>query len=52
MKLRGVEVRKTVRRRPDRTRFAEVTWEALSVVSLILSSIGHMRRDVHQTSDG
>src|SRR5258705_3756765 len=39
VKLRGVEVRETVGRRLYRTRPAEVTWEALSVVSLILSSI-------------
>src|SRR4029077_7933203 len=34
-----------------RTRLAEVTWEALSVVSLILSSVWHVGRDVHQTGD-
>jgi hypothetical protein len=48
-KLRGVEVSETVCRLLYRSRLAEVTWEALSVVSLILSSIWHVGRDVHQT---
>jgi hypothetical protein len=30
-------------------RLAEVTWEALSIASLTLSSIWHVGRDVHQT---
>jgi hypothetical protein len=51
MKLCGVEVSETVCRLLYRT-IAEVTWEALSVVSLIFSSVWHMRRDVHQSSDG
>src|SRR5882762_6929024 len=51
MKLRGVEVSETVCRLLYRTRLAEVTGEALSVVSLILSSIWHVGRDVHQTGD-
>jgi hypothetical protein len=34
-----------------RSRFAEVTWEALSVVSLILSGIWHMGRDIHQSGN-
>src|ERR1700680_4947866 len=51
IKLRGVEVSETVCRLHDRTRLAEVTWKTLSVVSLILPSIGHVGSDVHQTSD-
>src|ERR1700694_1604030 len=39
MKLRGVKVSKTVRCLLDRVRLAEVTREALSVISLILSSV-------------
>jgi hypothetical protein len=39
MKLRRVEVSETVRRLLCRTGLAEIAWEALSVVSLILSSI-------------
>src|SRR6267143_7291103 len=49
MKLRGVEVSETVCRLLYRVRLAEVTGEALSVVSLILSSIWHVGSDVHQT---
>src|SRR5438270_13811212 len=52
MKLHWIEVRETVGGLLYRTRFAEITWEALSVVSFVLSSIGHVGRDVHQTSDG
>src|SRR5712664_152293 len=52
MKLRGVEVRETVCGLLDRARLAEVAGEALSVVSLIFSSVGHVGRDVHQTNDG
>jgi len=51
MKLRGVEVSETVCRLLDRTKLAEITWEALSIVSLVLSSVWHMRRDVHQTGN-
>src|SRR5467141_3088854 len=49
MKLRGVEVSETVCRLLYCARLAEVAWEAFSVVSLILSSIGHVGRDVHQS---
>src|SRR6266478_2208744 len=49
MKLRRVEVSETVCSLLYRSRLAEVTWEALSVVSLILSSIWHVGSDVHQT---
>src|SRR6267143_701285 len=51
MKLCGVEVSETVCRLLYRTRLAEVTWEALSVVRLVLSSVWHVGRDVHQTGD-
>ena len=51
MKLRGVEVSEAVCRLLYRTRLAEVTWEALSVVSLVLSSIWHVGRDVHQSDN-
>ncbi len=47
MKLCGVKVNETVSRLLYRSRLAEVTWETLSVVSLILSSIRHVGRDVH-----
>src|SRR5713101_8114517 len=51
MKLRGVEVSETVWSFLYRGRLAEVTWEALSVVSLVLSSVWHVGRDVHQTGN-
>src|SRR6266478_7874553 len=51
MKLRRVEVSETVRRLLYRSRLAEVTWEALPVVSLILSRIWHVGRDVDQTNN-
>src|SRR6266436_4111337 len=46
MKLRGVEISETVCRLLYRSRFAEVTWETFSVVSLILARIWHVGRDV------
>src|SRR5712671_3648322 len=52
MKLRGIKVSKSIRRLLDRTRLAEVTRESFSVVSLILASIRHVSRDVHQPGDG
>jgi len=52
LKMRGIEVGETVCRFLYRTRFAEVTWEALAVVSLVLSGIWHVGRNVHQTGDG
>jgi len=52
LKMRGIEVGETVCRFLYRTRFAEVTREALAVVSLILSGIWHVGRNVHQTSNG
>src|SRR5205823_11447326 len=48
MKLRGVEVSETVCRFLYRSRLAEVTWEALSIVGLILSRIRHVSRDIDQ----
>src|SRR5882724_6479876 len=47
MKLRGVEVSETVCCFLYRRRFAQITWESLSVVSLILSRIRHVSRDVN-----
>jgi hypothetical protein len=49
MKLRGVEVSEPVCRFLCRRRFAEVTRESLSIVSLILSIVWHVGRDVDQT---
>jgi len=39
MKLRGVEVRETICGFPYSTRLAEITWDALSIASLALSSV-------------
>jgi len=52
MKLRRVEISEIVCRLLYRTRLAQVTWEALPVVSLVLSRVGHVRRDVYKTGDG
>src|SRR5712675_3670117 len=41
MELGGIEVRETICRLLYRTRLAEVTREALSVVRFVLSSVGH-----------
>src|SRR6266404_7808691 len=51
MKLHGVEVSETVGRFLYRRRLAEVTWEALSIVGFILSSIRHVGRDVYQSGN-
>src|SRR5882672_9095639 len=51
MKLRGVKVGETLCRLLYRTRLAEVAWEALSVVRLVLASVWHVSRDVHQTGN-
>ena len=51
MKFCGVEVRETVHGLLYCARFTELTWEALSIVCLILSSVGHVRRDVHQSDN-
>jgi hypothetical protein len=47
MELRGVEVRKTICRLLYRARLAEVTREALAIVGFVLSSVWHVRRNVH-----
>src|SRR6267142_3875810 len=46
-----VEISETVSRLLYRSRLAKVTWEAFSDVSLILSSIRHVGRDVHQSGN-
>src|SRR4030095_9909604 len=51
MKLRGVNVSETVNRFLYRSRLAEVTWESFSVVSLTLSGIWHVGRDVDQSGN-
>jgi len=51
MKMGGVEISKPVYSLLYRSRLAEVTWKALPVVSLILSSIWHVGRDVNQSRD-
>jgi hypothetical protein len=48
VKLHEVEVSETVCRLLYRNRLAEVTWEALSVVSLVLSGAWHVGRNVQQ----
>src|SRR6267154_4638389 len=52
MKLGGIEVRETICRLLYRTRLAEVTREALSVVRFVLSSVWHVRCNIHQSSNG
>src|ERR1700688_185096 len=51
MKLLGVEVRETVCGLLDRARLAQVAEEALSIIRLVLPSIGHVGSDVHQSGD-
>jgi hypothetical protein len=51
MKLGGVEVSETVSCLLYRIGLAEVTWEALSIVRLILSGIRHVGRDVDQSGN-
>src|SRR5512132_3671716 len=51
MKLRGVEISETVCCLLYRCRFAQITWESLSVVSFILSRIRHVSRDVNQSGN-
>src|SRR5262249_31857990 len=51
MKLRGVEVSEAVWRRLYRIGLAKITRKALSVVSLTLSSIWHVGRDVDQSDN-
>jgi len=52
VKLRVVEVGEAVWRLLYRTRLAEVAWEAFPVVNLVLSSVWHVGRDVHQAHHG
>src|SRR6266446_759848 len=52
VKLRGIEVSKTVCCFLYRGRLTEVTREALSDISLIFSNIWHVGRDVDQSGDG
>ena len=52
MKLRRIEVSETICRLLYRTRLAEVTREALSVVRFVLSSVWHVRCNVHQSGNG
>src|SRR6266566_3317278 len=51
MKLPWVEVSGAVCRLLCRLRLAEVAWEVLSIVSLILSSMWHVGCDVHQSGN-
>src|ERR1700689_3530045 len=51
MKLGRVDIGEAVRRFLYGARFGEVAREALSVVRLVLSSVWHVRRDVHQTNN-
>src|SRR5580700_91917 len=51
MKLSRIDIRETVRSFLYGARFGQVAWETLSVVSLILSSIWHVRRDVYQSDN-
>ena len=51
MELRGIEVSETICRLLYRSRLAEVTGETFSIVSLIISRIRHVGRDVDQTNN-
>src|SRR6476660_3598711 len=51
MKLRGIQISKTVSRILYRVRLAKVTWEAFPVVSLTLTNIRHVGCDIYQTSN-
>src|SRR6266851_4511092 len=51
MELRGVKISEAISCLLYRSRLAEVTWEALSVVSLILSSVWHVGCNVHQSGN-
>src|SRR5438105_9806855 len=51
MKLRGIEISETVRGLLYCIGLAEVTWKTLSVLSLVLSNIRHVGRDVDQTNN-
>src|ERR1700719_4841547 len=51
MKLRRVKISEAVGCLLYGVRLAQVTWECLSVVRLVLSRIRHVGCDVHQTGD-
>src|SRR3984957_20994640 len=51
MKLRRVDIGETVRGFLYGARLGEAAREALSVVRLVLSSVWHVRRDVHQSDN-
>src|SRR3981081_2188477 len=51
MELGGIEVCEAICRLLYRTRLAEVTREALSVVRFVLSSVWHVRCNVHQSGN-
>src|SRR3954462_3142216 len=51
MKLRGIQVSEAISCLLYSTRLAEVTWEAFSVVRLVLSSIWHVGCDVDQSDN-
>src|ERR1700733_3129516 len=52
MELGGIEVREAICRLLYRTRLAEVTREALSVVRFILSSVWHVGCNIDQSGNG
>jgi hypothetical protein len=51
MELGRIEVRETICRPLYRTRLTEVTGEALSVVGFVLSSVWHVRCNIHQSGN-
>src|SRR5580704_8568424 len=51
MKFGGIEVRETICRLLYRTRLAEVTREALAVVRFVLTSVWHVRCNIHQSGN-
>src|SRR5256885_5230233 len=51
MKLRGVKIGEAVCRLPYCVRLAEIAWEALPIISFILSRIWHVGRDIHQAGN-
>ena len=51
MKLRRIEVRETICRLFQRTRFREVTRKALPVISFVFPSVWHVRCDVSQSGN-
>src|SRR5437899_1867165 len=51
MELRGIQVSETVGRFLDHGGLAEIAWESLSVLSLALSRVRHVGRDVYQADN-